>query len=64
MTGGEDRESRGLTPRLLEAIFDEIAKRERESAASAAAEKIKFSVFCEFLEIYNGRGRAVDGDWS
>ncbi len=52
MTGGEDRESRGLTPRLLEAIFEEIAKRERESAGG---ERIKFNVFCEFLEIYNGQ---------
>lgn len=43
--------NRGLIPRLIEALFQEMAAR----AASTAKDPPVFVVEAEFVEIYNGR---------
>lgn len=45
--------SRGLIPRLIEALFAEMHVREQKSAEEGR-EKIAFTVQAEFVEIYNG----------
>ena len=46
--------NRGLIPRLLESLFTEMDARERAGDNEVGADRVKFSVQVEFVEIYNG----------
>lgn len=53
--------NRGLIPRLLESLFTEMDARERAGDSEVGADRVKFSVQVEFVEIYNG-ATTLDND--
>jgi hypothetical protein len=46
-------ELRGFTPRLLEALFEESARRAQAAQENPGLERVAFNFSIEFLEIYN-----------